>query len=142
MSAKKRFLSGVLCLLLCLTALPAPAALAADGGDYQVMPCMEYISRADHAFSIDGGVASMYGYVEGMPGLATKCEVSIELQEKGLLLWNEVDTWTDSRTGTYAELDLARSVTEGEKYRIVVTVTVWSGSDSETQTLKSEAIEA
>lgn len=142
MSAKKQFLSTVLCLLLCLTALPAPVALAADGGDYDVMPCMEYIYDADQVFSIDGGVASMYGYVEGVPGLATKCEVSIELQEKGLLLWNEVDTWTSSRTGSYAELDLAHSVTEGEKYRIVVTVTVWSGSDSETQTLKSEAIEA
>ena len=128
MSVKKQFLSTVLCLLLCLTALPAPVALAADGGDYEVMPCMEYIGRADHAFSIDGGVASMYGYVEGVPGLATKCEVSIELQEKGLLLWNEVDTWTSSRTGSYAELDLARSVTEGEKYRIVVTVKVCSGS--------------
>ena len=142
MSAKKQFLSTILCLLLCLTALPAPVALAADGGDYEVMPCMEYIYDADQVFSIDGGVASMYGYVEGMPGLATKCEVSIELQEKGLLLWNEVDTWTVSRTGDYAKLSQTCGVTEGETYRIVVTVTVWSGSDSETQTLKSEAIEA
>lgn len=142
MSAKKRFLSTVLCLLLCLTALPVPVALAADGGDYEVMPCMEYIYDADYVFSIDGGVASMYGYVEGVPGLATQCEVSIELQEKGLLLWNEVDTWTAGRTGTYAELDLTHGVTTGETYRIVVTVTVWSGSESETQTLKSDAIEA
>lgn len=142
MSAKKQFLSTVLCLLLCLTALPAPVALAADSGDYEVMPCMEYIYDADQVFSIDGGVASMYGYVEGAPGLATKCEVSIELQEKGLLLWNEVDTWTASRTGDYAKLSQTCDVTEGEKYRIVVTVTVWSGSDSETQTLKSDAIEA
>ena len=142
MSATKRFLSTVLCLLLCLTALPIPQALAADGGDYGVMPCMEYIKYSDYDFSISGSTASMYGYVEGYSDLATKCEVSIELQEKGLLLWNEVDTWTSSRTGTYAELDVTKAVTAGEMYRIVVTVTVWSGSDSETQTLKSEAIEA
>lgn len=142
MSVTKRFLSTVLCLLLCLTALPVPQALAADGEDYGVMPCMEYIYDADYVFSISGSTASMYGYVEGYPDLATKCEVSIELQEKGLLLWSEVDTWTSSRTGTYAKLNQTCSVTTGEKYRIVVTCTVWSGSESETQTLKSDAIEA
>ena len=52
MTAKKRFLSAILCLLLCLTALPVPAALAADGGDHAVMPCMEYISSSDYDFSI------------------------------------------------------------------------------------------
>lgn len=146
MSIKKKSFTAAMCLAVCLAAFPVPQAAAVDvsaeSGYSEIMPKMEYILDADHNFTITNGVASMYALVRGNSEKVTKCQVTVELQEKGLLLWNTVDTWTATENGRRAELDISRTVTAGKTYRMVTTVTVWSGSDSETKTMTSSSIKA
>ena len=146
MSIKKKSFTAAMCLAVCLAAFPLPQAAAVDvsaeSGYSEIMPMMEYILDTDYDFTITNGVASMYSLVRGNSEKATKCEVTVELQEKGLLLWSTVDTWTATENGRRAELDISRTVTAGKTYRMVTTVTVWSGSDSETKTMTSNSIKA
>ena len=145
MFAKRKFLAAVLCLMMCIAAFPVPQAAAAapgTGGSGVIVPMMEYIYDADYDFAISNGNAVMYAIVRGHSSKATKCEVTVELQEKGLIFWNTVETWTSTENGRSAEVDVSHAVTEGKSYRMVTTVTVWSGTDSETKTMTSGALEA
>ena len=144
MSVKKTILSVVLCLVVSTCFVPQAMALdiTTVGDNSEIRPLMEYINTADYQFSITDGVAEMYAVVSGHASLATKCEITIELQEKGLLLWDTVETWTTSASGRRTELDVSKAVAAGEKYRMVANVTVWCGTDSETQKMTSSTIEA
>ena len=67
----------------------------------------------------------------------------MELQERSLLFfWDTVETWSVEETGQRATISQTASVTSGTTYRAVATVTVWSGSQSETQTLTSDTVKA
>ena len=141
---KKRRLVAALCLALCLVAFPVPQAMAAtpEGGDSEIIPMMEYIYDAKHNFVISNGEAVMHALVRGNSSKVTKCEVTVELQKKGSLVWNEVETWSVTSSGRSAVIDETYEVTKGETYRMVVTFTAWSGSDSETKTFTSKALKA
>lgn len=80
--------------------------------------------------------------VRGNPGTTTKCEIVVELQEKSFLFWDTIETWSDVQEGRRAEVNESIAVTDGNRYRTVTTVTVWSGTEYETKTLKSETITA
>ena len=141
---RKRGLA-LLCLLACLLSIPANAYAANfDAASEQsvIMPRMTYIRDADCYFSIWNGVASVDAYVQGDPSMATKCEITVELQEKAFLFWNVVEVWSDVQEGRRAGVNASIEVAEGNRYRTVTTVTVWSGTQSETKTLTSETIEA
>ena len=145
MFGKKRSFAAALCVALCLSVFPVPQAMAASpstGGGSEIMPMMEYIYDADYDFVISDGKAVMHALVRGNSSEATKCEVTVELQEKGMLFWDTVETWTVTETGRRAEIDVSHKVTAGETYRMVTTVTVWSNSESETKTMTSGALEA
>ncbi len=104
---------------------------------------MTNIESAVNRLSIRNGVASIRAYVYGYSGLATKSEVTVNLQVKTWgLFWTTVDTWNDSRCGDYASVSGTATVTAGKSYRTVATVTVWSGSNSESRMLTSETIKA
>lgn len=143
---KKRSLIALLCVLACLTVFPVQRAMAADvavvSESSEVMPLMEYIYDAKHDFYISGGRANIYAMLRGNSSLATKCAITVELQEKGILFWNTVESWSAVEYGRSAELSVSQVVTSGKSYRIVTTVTVWSGTDSETQTLTSDSTKA
>ena len=143
---KRKTLASVLCLVMCISMLPIHQVSASDfqntESNYNVAPCMEYILNANHQFSITDGVAQMYATVSGYIGIATKCQVTIELQEKGLIFWSTVDTWTTTVADRYASLSTTSPVTSGKNYRMIVRVTVWSGSLSESQTLTSNTVKA
>lgn len=55
-----------------------------NSGYTEIMPMMEYIANTNYNFFISNGKAKMHAVVEGLSQKATKCEVTIELQEKGL----------------------------------------------------------
>ena len=134
---KRRGFAAILCLALCLVAFPVPQAMAAapSTGESEIMPLMEYIFDAEADFTISDGTAYMFAFVDGHLGKATKCEVTVELQRKGLLFWNTIETWTSTENGHRAEVDVSCAVADGETYRMVTSVTVWSGTQSETQDL-------
>lgn len=143
---KRRIMASILCLAMCISMLPAHQASANNVRDYEnnydVAPCMEYIMNANQQFSVTKGVAQMSATVSGHAGIATKCRVTIELQEKGLLFWSTVDTWSTTVDDRYASFSKNCPVTSGKTYRMVATVTVWSGSLSESQTLTSKTVKA
>lgn len=143
---KRKVLASLLCLAMCISMMPVHVASASDyqnlQGHYDVAPCMEYISDATHQFYIANGVAQMYAIVAGYSGQATKCQVTIELQEKGFIFWDTVNTWSATKAGEEMSFAKTCPVTSGKNYRMIVTVTVWSGSLSESQTLTSKSIKA
>lgn len=144
MSMKKRGVIVAMCFAVCLATFCMPSAMAANvgSGNSEIMPLMEYIYDAYCNLSITDGTAKMYAYVSGHSSTATKCEIGMELQEKGLLFWNTIATWTTSENGRSTELNASETVIIGKKYRLVATVTVWSGTASETQTITAETTQA
>lgn len=146
MFVQRKSLTAAMCLAACLVAFPVPQAMAAApyvGDSYtEIMPMMEYIYDADYDFAISNGKAIMSATVSGHSATATKCEIKVELQKKGLLFWDTIETWTATESNRRAELDVSYKVTTGEKYRMVTTVTVWSGTASETKTMTSSVLEA
>lgn len=134
-------------LALCLTLGTAPAASAAAlpqsaPGFQDITPYSLYIGDSNCSLDISGRTAYLSAWVEGYPGEATKCKVRAELQEKsGTYAWTTVDFWTDQQNGTWAEVDETATVTSGKTYRVKATVTVWAGSQSESQTFYSDEVE-
>ena len=129
---------AALCLVVCMLLTSTFQANAASQG--AIMPRMTYISNSDCGLTIENGVATVDAFVNGNSSLATRCEIEVVMQEKGVLFWNDYASWSDSQSGRRAEIHETIGVNEGEKYRAVVTVTVWSGSDSETREFKTDPV--
>lgn len=144
MPTKRRMVFAVLSLVACLTAIPIPQASAASVdvscASSSVMPLMEYISNLDYDFKISNGTAKITARMDGYVAITTKCKVTVELQEKGFLFWNTVKTFNAVEYRDFAEVDTTYSVASGKTYRLNITFTAWSGSDSETQTITSYTI--
>lgn len=137
MCRKKRCIAA-LCLTFCILLMPTLQAHATSQD--VIMPRMTYISNSDCGLTIEDGVATVDAFVNGNSSLATGCEIEVVLQEKGVLFWNDYASWSDSQTGRRAEIHESIGVNEGEKYRAVVTVTVWCGSDSESREFKTTTV--
>lgn len=139
MSAKKRMVIAVLCLAGCLTALPIPQAKATDvdvsSASSSVMPLMEYISNINYEFKISNGKAMIMARMNGYVAITTKCKVTVELQEKGLLFWNTVKTFSAVEYRDFAQVDTTYSVISGKSYRLNITFTAWNGTDSESHNI-------
>ena len=135
---KKKFVS-TLCLAVSLLTVSAPTVFAADlqtpTSNAVVSPRMTYISDSSCNLSIRNGQASVSGSVSGYIGEATKCSITIELQEKSGLSWTTVGTWSNSAKSDYTSASGSKSVTAGKTYRARASVTVWAGSKSESQTV-------
>lgn len=135
---KKNRCIAALCLAVCMLLMPTLQANAASQD--AIMPRMTYISNSDCGLTIEDGVATVDAFVNGNSSLATRCEIEVVLQEKGVLFWNDYASWSDSQSGRRAEIHESIGVNEGEKYRAVVTVTVWSGNDSESREFKTTTV--
>ncbi len=139
MQSKKRVVLTLL-LAVCLTFLPVFEAFAAGAND-GIMPIMDYINDASYNLWIDNNVADVEASVYGHTS-ATKCEIEVKLQEKGLIFWSTYDSWSVTENSYDADLYESVSVNAGKSYRIKVTFTVWSGSESETRTFTSSTVVA
>ena len=139
MKFKRMKMVSAACLAACMMTSAMPAALAADvlspSAAQSIEPRMTYIAQADCLLSISSGTASVSGTVYGYYGQATKCTVTVVLQEKSGLFWNTIDTWTTTKNDYRASVSGSKSVTAGKTYRAQATVTVWAGSASESQTI-------
>ena len=117
--------AALICMLMCLLTVPVSAYNTDSAYEQpEIMPRMTYINDADCYFYIKDGVASVEAFVRGYPSTATKCEITVELQEKSLLRWKTIETWSDEQDGRRAEISKSVEVTEGNSYQTVTTVTV------------------
>lgn len=124
-----------------LTSVPAvswadTAVVPVNEQSNQVAPCMMYIADANSSLAISGTTATVNCWVEGNIG-ATKAKVVAELQMNSGGTWVTVATWTDIQNKDEASVKASKAVTKGNTYRAKATVTVWEGSQSETQTVYS-----
>lgn len=103
-----------------------------------ISPYMLYIDRASCDLSISGSTATIECSVNGNPNSATKAKIIAELQVKNGSSWIPVKIWTVTENYYEATVDESYSINASSTYRLKATVTVWEGSQSETQTLYSE----
>jgi len=139
MRKKMKKTAAVICLgAAVLTSVPAvslaetavePISQQDDG----IAPHMQYIVDAECVLSISGTTATVDAWVNGHVLTATKAKVIAELQRKNGNSWLPVAIWTDTQDDHRAHLCESKTVSNGT-YRAKATVTVWEGSQSETQT--------
>ncbi|MBR5318924.1 MAG: hypothetical protein IKU46_04950 [Peptococcaceae bacterium] len=138
MNQKTKKLVASICMgAAVLTSVPAvswadTAVVSINEQNYEVAPCMMYIADASSSLSVSGTTATVNCWVEGNIG-ATKAKVVAELQMKSGNTWVTVATWTDIQNSDEASVKASKAVTKGNAYRVKATVTVWEGSQSETQ---------
>lgn len=136
MSRNKKVLSVICALFIALVCVIPNASVAAKavGG---ISPYMTYIKSASCTVDVSGIGPAASAWVRGYT-TATKTEVTVELQVKTLLWWSTVGSTTESSNSSYCYADYSAPLTSGKTYRAVATVTVWEGSQSETQTVESQ----
>ncbi len=133
---KKLF--SLFCLLACLftSAIFTPSpAFALDSQD-SISPYMTTIQSSACNISISSGTAMPYAQVRGQAG-ATKCKIVLTLQRKSGNNWVEVDSWSSSKNTSSMSLSKSKTVSKGNQYRAVATVTVWKNNSSESRTVYS-----
>lgn len=100
---------------------------------------MTLISECDCFISADGSMVYADASVSGYSGEATKCKITLSIQEKIGSSWKTVGTWSESQNSDTMLLSHSIKATKGHEYRAKATVTVWSGSRSESKTITTEA---
>ena len=103
-----------------------------------ISPYMLYIKDSTCNLNISGSTATVNCSVEGDIDSATKAKVIVELQVKNGSSWIPVKIWTVEENDYMAKVKESHTINTSNTYRVKATVTVWEGSQSETQTLYSE----
>lgn len=144
MDSKIRKVIAGVCMgaaVLTLTPAVSMAETASLPVNYQqeniISPYMLYIRDARSDLKISGTTAKVDCTVKGEFGAATKAKVIAELQLQSGSSWLPVKIWTVTSDSYTAYVNESYSVKSGNTYRVKATVTVWEGSQSETQTVYS-----
>ena len=107
-----------------------------------ISPYMLYIHNAKSELSISGTTATVDCEVSGSRTDATKAKVIAELQLKSGNSWLPVKIWTVTEDSYEASVYDSYAVKSGNTYRVKATVTIWEGSESETQYVYSDEMKA
>jgi hypothetical protein len=129
----KKILTSILVVTF-LMATPIFQAYAANTGN-EISPRMTYISSSNVDLYINNNEALICASVTGYTSV-TKCELNVVLQEYNSGDWDDHKIWNKSYNSRrcYFE-ESTTNITLGNSYRAVITITAWSGSKSETQTI-------
>ena len=103
----------------------------------EISPYMLLINRVECDLDITGTTATAKCYVTGDPNAATKAKIIAELQVKNGSSWIPVKIWTVTEDSYSARVKETYTITQGNTYRLKATMTVWEGSQSETQIVYS-----
>lgn len=136
---------SVLCLFLmvCSACLSFAAAEDLDTPIDEDIPVdLQYISMAKCNLTISNGTANISSAVRGDPGSTTKCKIELSLQDKTLIWWSTVESWSKTELNYQTTLNVSYPVVSGKTYRAIAVVTVWNGSNSETTTVISASVKA
>ena len=127
-------------LIVCALFTVPKQALALHTPEEIVSPCYVLIQTAKANLTISDGTAQISASVIGNVSSVDKAEIEVELQAKNGSSWRYCDDWSVSKNSYRASLSETRDVVEGNTYRVKAVVTVWSGSQSETQTIYSSQV--
>lgn len=134
---------------ICMGAMVLTLTPAVSWAETATMPCnnqqesaispyMLYIDRAKCNLDVSGTIANVDCSVSGNAGSATKAKIIAELQVQSGSNWIPVKIWTVAEDSYMAKVKESYTITKGNTYRVKATMTVWEGSQSETQTFYSE----
>ena len=127
-----------LCVAVMMTFVGSFAVNATTNNN-TVQPKLDYTSSVAVNISISNNVAECTTQVIGYNS-ATKIKITMTLQRRGVLFWNEVDTWTTTYYDNVAMMSKTCGVNSG-KYRVKAELVVYSGSNSENITNYSRECE-
>ena len=65
---------------------------------------------------------------------ADKCQIKMTLQMYDGSSWDDVVSWTSSKSASYYDVSRTYDIDPDESYRLKVTFKVWNGSSTETVT--------
>ena len=140
---RKQILSFALCcLMLIACGIQAWAAeidtTPSSIATFVIAPRMDYIAQAKGSLYIDSnGVATVKCSVYGYDNLATRVEISANLQQYKSGRWVTLKTFTAESDSHSTNLTETYNVSKGYSYRVQATIKAYSGSKSETQTVTS-----
>lgn len=102
-----------------------------------IAPHMQYIEDWECDLNVQGTTAIVDCYVSGNVNTATKAKIIAELQVKNGSSWIPVKIWTVTEDSYSARVKETYTITQGNTYRLKATMTVWEGSQSESQIVYS-----
>lgn len=144
MQRRKKEVLATICLgVTVLTLIPAvswaetAAIPVICQQETEIAPYMLLINRVECDLDITGTTATAKCYVTGDPNAATKAKIIAELQVKNGSSWIPVKIWTVTEDSYSARVKENYTITQGNTYRLKATMTVWEGSQSETQIVYS-----
>lgn len=131
MSKKMRAFVCVLLSTVLMLSMNVWGGAIVSAEETAVQPRLSYTNYVDASLSFSStGTAYCIADVQGYQGITTSIHIKMELQKYTVLWWSTEYTWEGSTNGYYHALSKSRSVSSG-KYRVKVTATVYSGSNSE-----------
>jgi len=138
---KSKLLIGGLGMCLLISTLSPVTANASTvvlpPSESIIRPMLTYIAKANCNLTIDSnGTAHVESSAIAYSSV-TKINISASLQQYKNGFWYSNQTFSVTDYSDFASLYETKSVSKGYKYRVSVTVTAYSGSSSETVSLKS-----
>lgn len=140
---RKQIVSFTLCCLIFIAC--GTQALAAEihttpssVANFVIAPRMDYIAQAKGSLYIDSnGVATVKCSVYGYDNLATRVEISANLQQYKSGRWDTLKNFTAESDSHSTSLSETYSISKGYSYRVQATIKAYSGSASESRTVTS-----
>ncbi len=132
----------MVCIVILFSSIGYAHAISMEQGEMlrnrEISPQMLYITNANSYIQISSsGRATVEAYVIGYSNTVTKTKVEADLQQLKNGRWTSIKTWSVSKNSYKATLVESIQVSKGYSYRVVATVTAYSGRDSETQVITS-----
>ncbi len=130
---KKRIFSMVMVVLMLLTFNIGAYA------ESTVQPRYSYTNSVFARLSSESQQAVCTGVIDCNSNV-TKVTMKIILQEKGLLKWNNITTWTDEVNSNRLSTSYHYGPVDSGKYRVKVEATVYAGTSSESVSATSSTV--
>jgi len=139
----RKFCAAILSLALLVSLCPfvAVTPVYAATADPGITPLWDQILYCSADLTIDAnGTAQLHCIGYGNAD-TTKVIITAKLQRSRGLFWTTVETFSTESNLAAATLNESYNVDAGYSYRIKLTVTVYSGTSSESDTVKSNTVE-
>ncbi len=131
----------LLTFIILVGANQAFASEVSSYNNHDIVPYMDYISRATSDIYIDSNSkaavdCSIYGYQT----TTTKVCITAELQQYNGTSWKTIKTYTTASNSYRASLSEMAYVSKGYTYRVKATFEAYSGTDAETRIIFSNEV--
>lgn len=128
----KKMMKRVIALSFTMAMICSLAVANAAMPESEIMPRYNYIKDASCSITINGTVASMEAAVSGTN--VDKCQIKMTLQILNGSSWDDVTSWTSSKSASSFAMEKTAGIDPNESYRVKATFKVWNGTSTETVT--------